>query len=108
RRLKHKIEDDAEVFFKRIKESLSPSNLAKQRIGNMEQSLNAIYLNHCPADASGNSVSLQHHIFVTFLDDCETITPEDVDYAFVRAAAESMSMVHANEDARREAFKTLY
>ncbi|CAG8637288.1 2999_t:CDS:2, partial [Paraglomus occultum] len=100
RMLKHKIEADAEVFFKNMKESLSPSDLAKAKNWQHEQSSNAIYLNHRPADASGNPVSLQHHIFATFLDACETITPEDVDYAFVGAAAESMSMVHANEDAR--------
>ncbi|CAG8624137.1 10984_t:CDS:2 [Funneliformis caledonium] len=73
-----------------------------------EQNSGSIYLNHRLANTSGNPITLQHLIFRTFLEDCETITPNDINYAFVLDVTESMSNVFTNKDERRDAFKILF
>ncbi|CAH1768208.1 2315_t:CDS:2, partial [Entrophospora sp. SA101] len=110
--LKRKNDEDINIntkaLFKRIKDSDPPSELAKPKEWIKEQNSGSIYFNHRPANISGNPVILQHPIFGIFLEDCETITPNDVDCAFVLEATESMSNVFTNENERRDAFKILY
>ena len=93
---------------KRIKESEAPSSIAKPRNWTKGQGSDPIYLNHRPADAFGNPITLQHPVFATFIKDCEDITPNDVDYAFVLELVNSMSNVFEDEDARKDEFKRLY
>ncbi|CAJ0751642.1 21494_t:CDS:2, partial [Entrophospora sp. SA101] len=111
KKVKHKIiDDELNSYLKRIKEGPSPSDYSGR--GNKgwpsgQFGEDPLYLNHHPASASGNPITIYHPVFEMFVKDCQTAVPTQETYDHVVEVTESMSDVFHNEDLRTDEFHHL-